>query len=439
MKQTVLILGAGRSSIFLIEHLLQEAEKLNISVVVADSNLEAALLKTKQHPLAQAVELQNGDIEGLKNLIRNAHLVISLLPASEHVTIAKICLEFRKNMLTASYANSEMYALHQKAIENGVTIMMECGLDPGIDHMSAMKIIHQLKNEGAEITAFQSFCGGLVSPESDDNPFHYKISWAPQNVVLAGQGGNSVYRKHGEQISVPYHELFSHTNTLQIPNFGNLEAYPNRNSLQYEHIYELEGIPTMLRGTLRYPDFCEAWQLLVKLFYTNNWWDISQLHPLTFLELTEHLTTTELTKEKLATHLSQTIDSKSFKAIKWLGIIDDILITKEAKTPAQALQYLLENKLKLQENDKDLVVMHHIFDYKMEGKENKKTSTMILKGENKTYTAMAKTVGLPLAIVAKKFIKHMEFDYGVQLPISPTLYLPVLKELEKEGVRFVEG
>jgi saccharopine dehydrogenase-like NADP-dependent oxidoreductase len=439
--QNLLILGAGRSASSLISFWCKYAEKYQVFVSVADPDIELALSKVGDCTFAKAISFDVNNHEQTAEIIKEADLVISMLPAHLHIIVLKHCLNFKKNLLTASYASNEIKLLHQEAVEKGILVMMECGLDPGIDHMSAMKIIHDLKSKQAEIISFKSYCGGLVAPESDTNPWHYKFSWNPRNVILAGQG-TAQYLENGELKYIPYQKLFSRTTTFDIPNFGKFEGYANRDSLSYMPLYGLESCQTFVRGTLRGNGYCDAWALLVKLGLTDDSFTVNIENGLTWNQLVKSflpvINNNDSLDIQLAKYLEIDINNEAFTKILWLDILSDQQLTLIDASPAKHLQQLLEEKWKLQSDDKDMIVMVHEFEYVLNGIKRKLTSSLKVIGDNQVYTAMAKTVGLPLALASKMILAGKIKPKGVVLPIHADIYEPILNELVDYGIEFIE-
>jgi saccharopine dehydrogenase (NADP+, L-glutamate forming) len=434
--QNILIIGAGRSATFLIEYLLEYSSSNNCHVILADSDLSLAKSKLNQSKHATAVEL-NIDNEGLrKELVRSSSVIVSMLPAHMHINVAKDCVEFGKHLVTASYVSEAMRELNETAIKNNVLLLNEIGLDPGIDHMSAMKIIHDLKEKGAKINSFKSFCGGLVAPESVDNPWAYKFSWNPRNVILAGQN-TAQYLENNALKFVPYSRLFATSETINVDGLGTFDAYANRDSLSYQIPYGLENIQTILRGTLRQNPYCKAWNVFVQLGLCDDSYKIDVSH-LTYKKLVESfLPNDDLSLiEKLQKYCA--LDNESLPLIKYTGILDDTQINLKPSSPAEILQELLERNWKLMPHDKDMIVMVHEFEYELNGKNNKLQSSLVVKGEDSKYTAMAKTVGLPAAIAVKLLIENRITLRGVHIPIMPELYNTILLELESLGIEFKE-
>ncbi len=440
--RNILIIGAGRSSSSLIKYLLDKSSAENLHITIGDLSVKNAEQNINNHPNASAIQLDVFNEEERKKAIQQSDIVISMLPAHLHIEVAKNCIEFEKHMVTASYVSKEMEALDDEAKSKGLIFMNEIGLDPGIDHMSAMDVIDKIRENGGEMLLFESFCGGLVAPESDTNLWNYKFTWNPRNVVLAGQGGASKFIQEGSYKYIPYHKLFRRTEFLTINGSGQFEAYANRDSLKYRSIYGLEDIPTMYRGTVRKVGFSRAWNVFVQLGMTDDSYTI---------EGSEHMSYRDFTNSFLAYSPSDSVELKFRSYLKidqddimWAKFLElDIFngqkrVELKNATPAQILQKILMDSWTLQEDDKDMIVMHHKFGYKDQKGKHQIESSMIIKGDDQTYTAMAKTVGLPVAMATLKILNGEITTPGVQLPINKEVYQPILKELEDYGINFVE-
>jgi saccharopine dehydrogenase-like NADP-dependent oxidoreductase len=436
----ILILGAGRSASSLIQYLLEQASINNWQVTVGDVSKKLVEQKTKGHASARVLEFDIHNTEQREQEIQNADLVISMLPASMHLDVARDCVRFKKHLLTASYVSKEIGELDSAAREAGMLLLNEAGLDPGLDHMSAMKVIDQVHAAGGVFTSFRSYCGGLVAPENNDNPWGYKFSWNPRNVILAGQG-TAQYIEDGAYKYIPYNRLFLQTEPVSVEGHGAFEAYANRDSLSYRKPYGLEHIPTMLRGTLRMPGYCKAWNAFVKLGLTDDTYGIEDSEHLTYRQLLESFLPpgNGTVKTRLEAFMGKDMDAEAFSRLEWLGIFEERRIGLPGASPAFILQNLLEKKWKLGDADKDMIVMQHQFGYtRKNGEPAHITSSLVVKGNDAVYTAMAKTVGLPLAIAACLVLKGQVKARGVLIPTSQELYEPILKELEKQGIVFQE-
>ena len=445
-RKNILVLGAGKSATALIKYLLDNAAQNNWTLTLGDYDTALATRKINDHKYGKAVFFDVNDAHLRSNLVAKADLVISILPADFHYLVALDCLQHHKHLITPSYVAPREQALDTQFKEKGLLMMCEMGLDPGIDHMSLMKTLHDLRNKGAIITALRSFCGALIAPESDDNPWNYKFTWAPMNVILAGSGGTAQYLKNNKPKYIPYSRLFAITEIHPIEGYGEFEAYANRDSLPYIHKYGIEDIPTFVRGTLRRHGFCTAWNALVKLGLTDNQLLIDPAAKFTYHQLIVSflpplsIEEEDLTiQEQLASFLEIDSDNEIITKIQWLGLFANKLIPmNKPLTPAQILLALLEQKWELHPNDKDMIVMLHRFDYELQGKSKVLTATMVVKGTDPDHTAIAATVGLPMGIFAKMLLNNSIKLSGVQIPIMPQVYEPILAELEQQGIVFIE-
>ncbi len=439
--ERLLIFGAGRSSSALVDYMLKKAEEKGWRIVLADRDMEQVKALLKEHPNGIGEQVDIMDSEARRALISDAEVVVSLLPAFLHKTVAVDCLELNKPLVTASYVSGEMHELAKRAREKGLVFMGEMGLDPGIDHMSAMEKIDEIKAAGGDIHSFRSYTGGLIAPESDDNPWHYKFTWNPRNVVLAGQG-TAQYLKNGRYKYIPYHRLFSRKKEVEIQGMGTYEMYPNRDSLLYRYAYKIEDIPTIIRGTLRHMGFCEAWDVFVKIGLTDDTYPIVNSEHITYRDLVESYVTDDLPyqslREKVARFAGLDPDGEAMEKVTWTGIFSDEKIGLPNATPAMILENLLLKKWKLKKEDRDMILMQHEFVYTLDNQKKKATSTMVLKGENSNNTAMSKLVGLPMAIFVSLMMEGSDFHSDETRPVDKRIYKPVLEELEKHGVSFVE-
>ena len=498
----ILLFGAGKSASVLIDYLLEQSTQNNWKVIIADANKKLVEEKTKKHPNSEAIELDINDEPKRRELVSAATIVISMMPPTLHILIAKDCIHFGKNLLTASYADDEIKGLEQQVKDKGILFLCEMGLDPGIDHMSAMQLLDEIKATGGVVNSFKSHCGGLVAPESDDNPWHYKITWNPRNIVLAGKAG-AVYKEDGKQITEQYEQLFDASRTVSTGNreVPLLSYYPNRNSLPYIDLYGLQEASTFVRTTLRYADFMYGWKNVIDLKLTDEkpLYDTDGKSLQDFFR--EHLSQNgfgEWLDEKLSERFAETrsllenlmkmmeaeeaanlhgeepledfmiVDEKgglknieldevknsaasavaskiheanlTMKQLFYLGMDDaDTLINKGHCAAADVLQLALEKKLALQPGDKDMIVMLHEIEFSTkDGKRNGIHSSLLVKGDDEIHTAMAKTVGLPLGIAAKMILNGKINMTGVHIPVSKEVYEPVLEELKKYGVKFAE-
>ncbi len=441
-SKNILVLGAGLSSSSLIRYLLEQSSEHNWKIKVVDRDIALVQQKLKGHENGEALEFNAILSEERKPEIDKADLVISMLPARFHYEVALDCIELKTNLITPSYISTEMRSLDQKAKDAGIVIMNEIGVDPGLDHMSAMKIIHGVQNKGGEVTSFKSFCGGLVAPESDNNPWNYKFTWNPRNVVLAGQGGAASFIQNGEYKYIPYNRLFGRLHTMSVEGFGDFVGYANRDSLSYRATYGLDDIPTIFRGTLRRPGYCEAWNVFIELGMTDDSYEMNihkSITPRSFLNAFLPYHPTKTVEEKFKEFLRED-RIHLYDRFEWLGIFkDEPLIEFERPTPAQALQQILVHKLSLSDGDKDMLVMIHEFEYTLNGSKYQITSHMVNIGEDQVYTSMSNTVGLPAGICAKMILTGKLQTTGVTLPVQPEVYNPILEELESFDIRFIES
>lgn len=438
--KNILVIGAGLSSSYLIKYFLANAKKENWHITIADQSLELGKQKLGKSKFGKALAFNITKTIEREEAIKAADIVVSLLPPTLHILAAHDCIKFKKNLVTASYVSAEMQALNEAAIKANVIFLNEIGLDPGIDHLSAMEMIHQIEAKGGNITSFKSFCGGLIAPEFDNNPWNYKFTWNPRNVVLAGQA-TAKYLENGLIKFIPPNRIFSQTETVNVPNYGAFESYANRDSLSYIEPYGLQNAKTVLRGTLRKKGFSQSWNLLVKLGLTDDSYSINQNKNLTYRDLVASFLSGANAKnveDIFCQFFNLTKASKDFKRIKWLGLFENKIIELNNVTPAQILQHLLQQKWNLENTDLDMIVMKHEIEYNLNDVKHEANSTLIVKGEDKTYTAMAKTVGLPMAIATKLILQNKITAKGVQIPITPEFYKPILKELAKNGISFIE-
>ncbi len=433
----IFVIGAGLSSASLIDYLLEQSVAEGWQVTVGDVDKAVAENKCNNHPNARPIQFDIQNEAQRVAEISACDIVISLLPPTLHPLAAVDCVKFGKHLVTASYVSPAMQELHGEAKEKDIILLNECGLDPGIDHLSAMKAMDEIRDSGGEITSFRSYCGGLVAPEYDNNPWHYKFTWNPRNVILAGQA-TAQFLKNGKIHYITPQLIFSELEIINLGKYGMYEAYANRDSLNYIIPYKLQKAKDILRGTLRIPPYSEGWNILVSLGLTDdtykvdcnnlsykNW--IDSYLPSGYNNIGDYI------KHHSKNH--QTIISN----IKWLDLYSDILIPNGSHTPAQILQHLLTQKWKLETGELDMIVMHHIFEYMQNGKQKTSTATLVVKGKDQKHTAMAQTVGLPLGIAAKLILRNKIAARGVIIPTEKELYLPILSELEKYHIIFEEN
>ena len=438
----ILIVGAGKSTSALIAYLLEKASEEKLIIKIADKDLQAAQKSCGSHANCEVIQLDIFNSEQRETAVKNAAIVISMLPARFHIEIARDCLKFGKNLVTASYVSDEMQELDAEVKQKNLVFMNEIGVDPGIDHMSAMSVIDRIRDEGGKIILFESFTGGLVAPESDTNLWNYKFTWNPRNVVVAGQGGAAEFIQEGKYKYIPYHRLFRRTEFFEIENYGQFEGYANRNSLKYRSIYGLEDVLTLYRGTLRRVGFSRAWNMFVQLGMTDDSFTMKHSENMSYRDfINSFLPYSPSDSVELKLRHNLKIDQDD---IMWAKLLELDIFNAEKKigikdaTPAQALQKILMDKWSLDPADKDMIVMYHKFGYELNGEQKQIDATMVHIGDDQKSTAMAKTVGLPVAIATLKILNGEINTPGVQIPISKEVYQPILKELEEHDIIFKE-
>ncbi|MEO8414053.1 MAG: saccharopine dehydrogenase C-terminal domain-containing protein [Ginsengibacter sp.] len=428
----ILIFGAGKSAACLIDYVGRTCEENNWQLLLCDADLLLAQSKIANCKNAIALSVDVGNDSGRINLIQDADIVISMLPPHLHFLVARDCVSFSKHLLTASYIDEEIQKLDKQIEKKGLLFLCEMGLDPGIDHMSAMKIINGIKKQGGKIISFKSHCGGLVSPESDDNPWHYKITWNPKNIVMAGAAG-AIYRSNKKTVEIPYENIFSDCKDVEVPGLFSLAWYPNRDSLTYINRYGLYDIDTFIRTTLRHPSFCRGWNKMVNMGFVglNDHEEIKNCK--TFNEWYQ------LKSGKTKFDILHDGNEVEFEEqVNYLGLQSNQIIETGIKNSAFLLQNILEEKLSMHPHDKDMVVMLHEIGYEIDGETREVRSCLVVKGEDQQRTAMAKTVGLPLGIAAKLILQGKIKLTGLHVPVLPEIYEPVLAELEIHQVKFSE-
>ena len=445
MTSRLLLLGAGRSAASLIQYLLRHAPTEKWFLTVADVNpAHLAPVLAAHSEYARAVPFSTENEALLDELVAQADTVISMLPAALHPLVARACVRHGRHLATASYVSPEIAALHDEAAAVGVTLLMECGLDPGLDHMSAMRALAGIRARGGVLTSFKSYCGGLLAPAAEaDNPWKYKFTWNPRNVVLAGQS-TAKYLENGHERFIPYQQLFARTEAVAVPGFGEFEGYANRDSLSYRAPYGLDNIPTILRGTLRRPGYCAAWHALVRLGLTDDATLLDNAETLTWAGLTEaflpapRLVGLDL-PTRLAAYLGLNPVGEEMGRLNWLGLFSARPVGQAHATPARLLERLLSEKWQLEPQDHDLIVMQHQFEFVLDGQPRRLMSSLAVTGDDATHTGMAKTVGLPLGMAVRRLLRGELRQRGVVIPVAADLYEPILEELAAEhGIRFSE-
>ena len=438
--QNILILGAGLSASTCIRYLLDHSREQQWEITLGDINEELARQKIGGHPNGKAIEFDVFNDSQRDHLISRADIVISMLPPRMHVVVAESCVKNKKHLVTASYVSREIRNLDREAGDKGILFLNEIGVDPGIDHMSAMKILDRIRSGGGKVDVFESNTGGLVAPSFDNNPWGYKFTWNPRNVVLAGQAG-ARFLHNGKFKYIPYHKLFQRYEIIKILNLGDFEVYPNRDSLTYQEEYGLQDISTMFRGTIRRKGFCNAWDALVQLGATDDSYVVEFPGDMTYRDFSNSFLAYNIedpVEKKLSGYLDIDPEGEVMKKLQWLGLFERRKAAVQDQTPARVLQSLLEEKLKLDPGDKDMIVMQHQIEYLLDEKRHRIVSSMAIIGEDTVHTAMSVTVGLPVAIAAKLILQGKIRSRGVQIPIHREIYEPVMNELEKYGILFTE-
>jgi len=440
--RNILIIGAGKSASYLIKYFLDKSSSEKLEITIGDLEISNAKKLIGNHSNAKAIKLDIFDAVARKEAVKNADIVVSMLPARFHIEVAKDCLALKKHMVTASYVSPEMQALNAEAKAEKLVFLNEVGLDPGVDHMSAMQVIDRITESGGKMILFESFTGGLMAPESDTNLWNYKFTWNPRNVVLAGQGGTAKFLQEGKFKYIPYHLLFRRTEFLEVEGYGRFEAYANRDSLKYQNVYGLETIKTLYRGTIRRVGFSRAWQIFVILGMTDDSYTIADSENMSYRDFVNSFlpySPTDSVELKLRYNLKIDQDDIIWEKLEELDVFnaDKKVVLKNA-TPAQILQKILLDSWSLSPKDKDMIVMYHKFGYELNGKKHQIDATMVCTGDDQTYTAMAKTVGLPVGIATLAILNNKIQSYGVQIPTKKELYGPILSELEEFGVIFKE-
>jgi len=438
----ILVIGSGKSASYLIKYLIDKSVSEKLYIIVGDINTLNAKKLIDAHQNAEAIKLDVFDKSSRENAIKNADIVVSMLPARFHIEVAKDCVSFGKNMVTASYVSKEMQALDSEAKSKGLIFMNEIGVDPGIDHMSAMQVLDRIRDKGGKVLLFESFTGGLVAPESDNNLWNYKFTWNPRNVVVAGQGGAAKFLQEGAYKYIPYNRLFRRTEFLEVDGFGRFEAYANRDSLKYQSVYGLNNIKTLYRGTMRRVGFSRAWNIFVLLGMTDDSYTIDDSENMSYRDFINAFlpySPTDSVELKFRHQLKIDQDDIVWEKLEELDIFNSTkMVELEKATPAQILGKILMDSWTLAEDDKDMIVMYHKFGYELNGKKHQVDATMVTIGEDQTYTAMSKTVGLPVAIATLSILNGKITTPGVQIPINKEVYQPILKELEDYGIIFKE-
>jgi len=442
MPRNILVIGAGKSTSYLLDYFLEKSDKEQLHLTIGDLRPDTISQDISNHKNCTVIKLDIQNEADRQRAIAKSDIVVSMLPAFLHSKVAVDCIALSKHLVTASYVSDELRNLDQAVKKKGLVFMNEVGLDPGIDHMSAMQIIDRIRDKGGNILLFESFCGGLVAPESDNNLWNYKFTWNPRNVVLAGQGGAAKFIQEGTYKYVPYHKLFRRTEFFDIEGYGRFEGYANRDSLNYREAYGLEDVLTLYRGTMRRTGFSKAWNMFVQLGMTDDSYTIENSKNMSYREFTNLFlpySPTDSVELKLRHYLKIDQDDRMWEKVMELNLFDyNKTIPLVDATPAQILQHILEDSWTLADSDKDMIVMYHKFGYELNGKKLQIDANMVVIGENRTYTAMAKTVGLPVAIATLAILNKKITTPGVQIPIKKEVYEPILSELKSYDIDFKE-
>jgi len=438
----ILIIGAGKSSSFLIKYLQDKSQSENLQITIGDLNIDNAKKLIDDTKNISVIQLDVFNQKSRNEAIKNTDIVVSMLPARFHIEVAKDCITYKKHMVTASYVSKEMQKLDAEAKANNLVFMNEIGVDPGIDHMSAMEIINRIRDKGGKLILFESFTGGLVAPESDNNLWNYKFTWNPRNVVTAGQGGAAKFLQENQFKYIPYNRLFRRTEFLEIENYGRFEAYANRDSLKYQSVYGLDNVKTLYRGTIRRVGFSRAWNMFVQLGMTDDSYTIDDSENMSYRDFTNAFlpySPTDSVELKFRHALKIEQDDIIWDKFVELDIFSSTkMVELDKATPAQILQKILMDSWTLSNNDKDMIVMYHKFGYELNEKQYQIDAKMVTLGDDQTYTAMAKTVGLPVAIATLAILNKKIKTPGVQIPITKEVYEPILQELINYGIAFSE-
>ena len=432
----VLILGAGLVARPLVRYLLDQP---NFKVEVASRTVSKAIKLIDNHPQGEAKELNLKDEESLKEEIAEVDIVISMVPYAFHPKVAKYCVDYSKHMVTTSYVSQAMKDLDEAAKEAGVLLLNEVGLDPGIDHMEAMRIIHEVKKMGGEILSFTSYCGGLPAPEANTNPFGYKFSWSPIGVLLAGKNP-ARYLKDGKEVVIPAEDLFANYTIINIEGLDDFEGYPNRDSLPYIQLYGIQSTETMLRGTLRNRGWCQTMKKIVDLGLLDV--GVKEWEEFTFKDFLRYLMKDPEEKDikkALSAYLNIEKDSEIIKRFEWLSLLSDDPLLLKKGSPLDIFGAKMLEKLQYEEGERDMIILQHQFIASYpDGKKEKITSALIDYGIPRGDTSMARTVGLPAAIATKLIAEEKIQITGVHIPVLPKIYQPILQDLKGMGISFKE-
>ncbi len=441
----ILILGAGLSSKYLITTLLQQAEQNDWFVTVGDRDTQLARRVIDRHPSGSATHFDVDDAEMRSTQIENADIVVNMLPPTYQHIVAQDCIAHGRHMVSASYESKRIRDLDSDANRKGVLILTEMGLDPGIDHMIAMSMVQKVRKRGGRIKAFKSYGGALPAQSSADcNPLGYFITWNPRNVVMAGEHG-AQYMEKGKIKLIPFHNVFQDTWLVDIDGIGSMEVYPNRETLAYKSNFDLNHAQTIIRGTIRYPGWSETWSQIVKLGMPNENLRIPRLSKMSYRDFTETFIPVEISGSDLESRVAKFLNinptGKIMEQLRWLGLFSEETIGKVGETPAEVMVHLIKNKLKMEKGARDMVILYNEMDVSYTNdrtKREKVIMTLVDEGEPGGFTAIARTVGMPVAIATELLLKDKLPITGCQIPTHPAVYVPLLRELKKRGLSFKE-
>ena len=437
-KKKILVLGAGLVSKPLVKYLM---EPENFEVTVASRTVSKADALVEGHPRGISKQLDIDNAQALEEEVKKCDLAVSLLPAYRHLEVAKLCLKHGKHFFTTSYVKPEMRALDSQVREKDLIFMNELGVDPGIDHMSAMKIFDDVRAKGGKITSFMSYCGGLPAPEANDNPWGYKFSWSPESVLLAGKNSFKIQRD-GKIIEKPSAELFKENHLLDVPTLGKYTAYPNRDSIQYKDLYNLKDVKTIGRWTLRNKGWCDVMQHMHKtsLLDDKEMKGIKGKTYAQFLSMCIGKGSEATIKKDLAVHLGINENHELIKWFDWLGLFGKEKIMLDGTSAIKVMADLMMKKMAYKDGERDMIILHHEFlaEYPKAKEKEKITSTLIDFGIPHGDSSMSRTVGLPCAIAVKLFLQGKYKTKGVLIPVDRDVYMPILEELENQNIKFVE-
>jgi saccharopine dehydrogenase-like NADP-dependent oxidoreductase len=436
----ILIIGAGRSSNVIIQYLLNTAKKYNWFVTVADAKPQLAIDKVNGHPNGRGTWLDVRKPGDRKDLIMRSDVVVSLLPPSLHYRLAKDCSKYKKYLVCASYVCRNLWRLNPQVIDTDLNFLSQEGLDAGIEPMASTKLVNDIREKGGKIISLRTFSGGVMAPGGANNPWDYRLSWNPRNIVLAGQG-TTQYIIKGKYKFLPYNRLFQQYRKIEIPQIGTYDSFANRDSLLFRKEFGLEDIPTLKRSTLRSDGFCDAWNAMVKLGMTDSHFPILELDKMTYHDLFEayligYKEGNMSLRDRVALSLGEELNSDVMQKLEWLGLFDRRRIRMSNASPAEILEDLLDKKMQLQKGDRDMVINMNMVKYQLKDKKYRIYSTMKLEGDADGDTAMSKFIGLPIGIMVKMIMRGQITSKGVSVQAQPQVYTAILEELKEHGIVF---